>query len=174
MEIKKCQIKKLLKQFAAIYKIQQKMSMVCDGKKSFALDGRIIGDMGECLAGYLYDIQIADRQTPGQDGTYNKKPVEIKVRTKNRKGIIDHIHISDSTINKNGCYLIVLAFDTNKRTINVEINNWMSAKTLKSLKRTVKGFVTLSNLKSKIKVNDNKQQRKIKVSGWTITYNEEL
>ena len=70
--------------------------------------------------------------------------------------------------------MIVLAFDTNKRTINVEINNWMSAKTLKSLKRTVKGFVTLSNLKSKIKVNDNKQQRKIKVSGWTITYNEEL
>ena len=174
MKINKKQIRALLKQFSTIYDMQQQMTGCVKGIKTFALDGRIIGDIGECLAGYLYDIEIEESQKPGQDGVYNRKSVEVKVRTKDKNGNINHIHISKQTIDKNGCYLVMLAFDMIEKTINVEINDWLSSKTLKALNRTEKGFVTLSNLKSKIKVNDDKKQRKIKMSGWTITYKEGL
>ena len=175
MKIKKRQIRKLLSQFATIYDMQQKMSESLNRQKTFALDGRIIGDIGECLAGYLYGIDIEETQTPGQDGVFDGKPVEIKVRTRDKKGNINHIHMSNATITKNGCYLIMLAFDTQERAINVEINAWLSKSTLKKIKRTEKGFVTMSNLKNAISTtNDEQKQKKIKMSGWTITYKEGL
>lgn len=177
MKIEKSQIKTLLAQFSAIYDLQQEMSKNLKWKKTFALDGRIIGDIGECLASYLYDIDIEEKQTPGQDGVFvgDGKPVEIKVRTKDKNGHINHIHISKSTMEKNGCYLIVFAFDTKERTINVEVNDWLSKKIFTSLPRTEKGFVTMTNLKSKIKKNDKENDlKKIKISGWTITYKEGL
>lgn len=174
MKIKKHQIRKLLSQFATIYDMQQKMSKSLNGGKTFALDGRLIGDMGECLVSYLYGVDLEETQTPGQDGTLNDKPVEIKVRTKNEKGRINHVHISDATITKNGCYLFVLSFDPDHKQVEVTISAWLSKSELKKIKRTDKGFATLSNLKQCVTLNCCDDCKKKKMAGWTIYYKEVL
>ena len=174
MIIEKRQIKRLLSQFATIYDMQQGMSKILKTQKTFALDGRLIGDMGECLVSYLYGVDLEETQMPGQDGTLNDKPVEIKVRTKNKKGHINHVHISDATIKKNGCYLFVLSFDPEHTQIEVTISAWLSKAELKKIKRTDKGFATLSNLKQCVAPNCCENCKKIKMAGWTIYYKETL
>ena len=179
MRITKDQIRLLLKQFYVVYEMQQEMSKTLKAQKTFALDGRIIGDVGECLAGYLFDIDIEEKQTPGQDGTYRQKPVEIKTRTlKNNK--FGHIHLSEATVDKpNGCYLILLSFDFIKHEINIEINTWMSKDILEDIKhKRSNGFIPFNKLKAclgnncyakGINVNKTKKQR---ISNWTIQYKE--
>ncbi len=181
MKIEKSQIKKLLAQFSTIYDLQQEMSKQLKKKKTFALDGRIIGDVGECLAGFLFDIDIEEKQVPGQDGVYRKRPVEIKTRTlKNNK--FGHIHLSDATVDKSdGCYLILLSFDFVAKEINIEINTWISKTILTKIKKErTNGFIPFNKLKTclendcyarGIKVDQRKKQR---IAGWTIQYKEVL
>ncbi len=87
--------------------------------KTFAIDGRMLGDIGECILAYAFDLDLNEKQNEGFDAmTKSGKKVEIKVRTNNK-----HIHISDSTIEnakEADCYLLVAEITKNK--IKIVIN----------------------------------------------------
>ncbi len=176
------QIKRLLSRLNKIYKLQQKMSECTNCSKTFALDGRIIGDIGECLASYLFNIRLEIKQMPGHDGLYGKNiPVEIKVRTVSETNNLNHVHISSNSFEQD-FYLIFFSIDTTKREIIIKTNAFISGSVLKKVKqaRTNKGFITFNKLKSCL---DNKMylrcikpanERCNRISGWTITYKEGL
>lgn len=180
-------INELLTTFWTMHKLQNRLSDMTDSKKTFALAGRIVGDVGECLAHYLFGVDLSSTQTKGHDGTYGKKktPVEVKVRTQDTKGNINHIHISDNTFVED-FYLIVFGFDMAHRKITVEVNTFVSGniretmqrkketKDQKTTYRNKNGFITLENLKkclqnnlysNGIPVGKNKQT---KFGKWTI------
>ena len=165
-------IETVLEELLKMYKSSKTMREKC--KKTFALGGRIIGDVGECLVSYLFGMRLTKRQTPGYDGIApDGNKVEIKVRTKDDRGHINHIHVSDSTITENpkGCYLVVLSFvfGNKQPTINVEINTWMPQKKWKDLHRT-NGFVTFGALQGVatepgLSINSGKAR---KIGKWII------
>jgi hypothetical protein len=154
------------------------MSQHTDNIKTFALAGRLVGDIGECLASYLFDVGLEKKQTEGHDGIYKNVPVEIKVRTASEYNKLNYIHISEHTF-KQDFYLIFFVFDTENKEITVEINTLISGNILKEIKinRTKTGCITLNKLKKclnnklyvrGIKISDNKLK---KISGWKICYN---
>lgn len=52
-------------------------------EKSFTIDGRLVGDIGEVLAALEYDVTLYERQTPTHDGsTSNGRQVQVKATFK--------------------------------------------------------------------------------------------
>lgn len=174
--ITKRQIKKLLSEFSKMYKLQQKMSVCTNKEKTFALAGRIVGDIGECLASYLFDIALEKKQEEGHDGWYRKTPVEVKVRTTSDTNSLNYIRISKPTF-KQDFYLIFFVFDMENKEIIVKTNTLVSGKVLKAIKKIIEeeqGKITFNKLKSCL--NDNPYAKCIKsdnsklgkISGWKI------
>lgn len=75
-------------------------------QKSFTLDGRLIGDIGEVIAAYFFDLELNEIQQTGYDATILSGPnkgqrVEVKCRRKS-----DTIHFVAPH-----AFLIVLKID---------------------------------------------------------------
>lgn len=90
----------MLLALSSIYNAKEAMRNNFGIDKTFALGSRFIGDVGECLVSYLFGVQLHKTQQLGQDGVKNNIPVEIKVRTRNGKNKVGHIHISADTRKK--------------------------------------------------------------------------
>ena len=102
-----------------------------------------MGDIGECLASYLFDAYLYKKQKPGHDGIVDDKRIEdykrieVKVRGKysqDEKMEKKKIHISKATLNpydddgelnKTGIYLIIFSFDLDNKNINIEFNKFV-------------------------------------------------
>lgn len=125
MKITEKQAKFILRNYCKICKIAQKMNQKI--QKSFAVDGRMLGDIGECILAYAFDLRLNEKQRGGFDAeTKNGKKVEIKVRTNK-----NHIHISNSTVKnvkKDGCHLLVAEIDRFEKIIKIVINSELQSK----------------------------------------------
>ena len=163
--IKKGQITAILETLSEIYQMTRDMKKDNKLTKTFALGGRFLGDVGECLVSYLFGVKLYNKQQPGEDGIdKNDKPVEIKVRTRNGKNEVPHIHISKNTRKRDG-YLIVLSFESDKPVIHIEINSYIKA----GLLGTEGGFIDFKDLKGKCGCNGLELQKKDKnIAGWEI------
>ena len=113
------QAKSILDNYVKICDITTTMSQKV--RKTFAIDGRMLGDIGECILAYAFDLDLNEKQNNGFDAKTKKgKKVEIKVRTNN-----NHIHISNSTIEnakESDCYLLVAEINKSENKIKIVIN----------------------------------------------------
>lgn len=113
------QAKSILDNYVKICDITTSMSQHV--QKTFAIDGRMLGDIGECILAYAFDLVLNEKQNNGFDAKTKKgKKVEIKVRTNN-----NHIHISNSTIEiakETECYLLVAEINKSENKIKIVIN----------------------------------------------------
>ncbi len=119
-------------------------TMSGDVPKTFAIDGRMLGDIGECVLAYAFDLKVNKKQNKGFDAmTKSGKKVEIKVRTNNK-----HIHISNSTIanaKKEGCYLLVAEINKSENKIKIVINGKIQPKVENERNN---GFISRNKLKT--------------------------
>lgn len=54
-------------------------------EKTFAIDGRLVGDIGEVISAFEYEIKLYDTQTPVHDGeTLGGRKVQIKATFKDK------------------------------------------------------------------------------------------
>ncbi|MCX6718420.1 MAG: hypothetical protein NTY81_02355 [Candidatus Staskawiczbacteria bacterium] len=54
------------------------LSKLSGGMRKFTPDGRMVGDIGEVIAGVFYQIELHDVGRHDWDGTYNGRNVQIK------------------------------------------------------------------------------------------------
>ncbi len=89
--------------------------------KTFAVDGRMLGDIGECVLSYAFNLKLKEKQVAGFDAeTARGDKVEIKTRTNKA-----HVDISEATLKRAGegdCYLLVAEINRDKREIKIVIN----------------------------------------------------
>lgn len=141
LQITEKQARLILKNYLKICKITHNMNTKV--QKTFAVDGRMLGDIGECVLAYAFGLILNDKQEKGFDATTKTgKKVEIKVRTNK-----NHIHLSDSTIKnvkKDKCHLLVAEIDKDNREIKIVANALLQPTVEK--KRDA-GFITRKKLK---------------------------
>ena len=163
----------MLMALGSIYKAKEDIRNNFGIDKTFALGGRFIGDVGECLVSYLFGVQLYKTQQPGQDGVKSGTPVEIKVRTRNSNNKVGHIHISSDTRKNSKCYLVVLSLEFRPKKDNIihlEINSKVSAHWFVKNKLGIdSGFIDFKTLKEKCCNNGMDLQNEITdIPGWKI------
>lgn len=164
MNVSKTQAEYLLASYLNVYKLTQGMRKKIG--KSFAIDGRLLGDIGECVLAYAFNLELNDKQKPGFDAKTNEgELVEIKIRTNN-----NHLHISDATvknlINNQVCFLLVAEIDIENRKI-VVIENGLLKASIQGARSN--GFITRKNLKKHCDSSEKKLMLKHKkISNWEI------
>ncbi|MFQ6696005.1 MAG: DUF6998 domain-containing protein [Alphaproteobacteria bacterium] len=166
-------IEKMLVALDSIYKAKEDIRNNFGIDKTFALGGRFLGDVGECLVSYLFDVQLYNTQKPGRDGVKGDIPVEIKVRTRNSKNKVGHIHISADTRKEPEVYLIVLSLEfcsKKDNIVHIEINSKVSAKWFTGNKLGLDGgFIDFKILKEKCVNKGIDLKNKIpNIRGWKI------
>ena len=178
--VNKEQITKILETLSDIYtKINGRNGMKdqtgeIGRTKTFALGGRFLGDIGECLASYLFDAKLCKTQKPGYDGRLqNGIRTEIKVRTTDKNEQIRKIHISKESFNpgpnkETKFYLIIFSFNFKKKQISIALNKSVPTNSTitedrsKSFKAWLKEFAECADGP---KIANDKLQ---KIAGWTI------
>jgi len=55
------------------------LSKLCGGIRNFTPDGRMVGDIGEVIAGFFYGVELHKNGHRNWDGTYESRSVQIKV-----------------------------------------------------------------------------------------------
>ena len=120
-------------------------------KKKFTLDGRLVGDLGEILVEYDYDLELYEGLEKHHDGeTPDGRKVQIKTTMKNSLTFpVDHIP----------CYYIGIKIHTNG-TFSEIFNGpgavaWEAVKNRKPTKTNLHS-ITLAALK---KLNENVQEQ---------------
>ena len=150
--------------------------------KTFALGGRFLGDIGECLASYLFDARLYKKQKTGHDGLVGDKRIEVKVRSKyGENEEIKKIRISKESLNpgdrksdETGFYLIIFSFELTNRKINIEFNKLVPFD--KQYNGTAKFFNAWVNYFKGKKCGPSlkiKKDKATNIGGWTIMEEKE-
>lgn len=62
----------------SIYDACRNLSKLSGGMRLFTPDGRMVGDIGEVIAGVFYQVKLHNVGRHDWDGTYNSRNVQIK------------------------------------------------------------------------------------------------
>lgn len=83
-------------------------------QKKFTLDGRIMGDIGEVIAAYYFDIQLTEKMEKGFDAKIKSGPNEgAKVEIKCRK------HSAGMGFHKDPAYIIIIEMSKTESTFEL-------------------------------------------------------
>ena len=165
------QIQEIFSSLSCIYNMKECMRKKSGVEKTFALGGRFLGDVGECLASYLFSMTLCVQQNPGYDGRLQDGTrIEIKVRTENEDEKIRKIRISKESFNsgpnkEDKFYLVIFAFNFEKKRVKIALNKSVPTNS-KINKDMAKSFNAWSKYFSEYA--DGPQIPQKNIAGWTI------
>lgn len=66
-----------------IFEACRDLSRLAGSIRPFTPDGRMVGDIGEIIAGSFYQVKLDEKNRRNWDGTYNSRNVQIKTTQRN-------------------------------------------------------------------------------------------